>query len=88
MWRAQEGHLIQISEGFKPTQFKKPIYIGLSSLGTATYASFIRKGERIGTSLGILPVDSLLSRLEIRDSITLKIAKDYLKNDFFEKELA
>ncbi len=64
-WVEESKQLRRIDEGFMPSKFKNPVYIGISGLGTATYADILRRGDRLGKKVGVVEVDDILYSIDL-----------------------
>jgi N-acylneuraminate cytidylyltransferase/CMP-N,N'-diacetyllegionaminic acid synthase len=72
IWIRQNSRIQRIDQGFVPSKLKDPVYIGISGLGTVSYADVIKKGDRLGQRVELF---------ELKDSIS---AIDVGKKDGFE----
>lgn len=63
-WVKENGGMKRIDEGFMPSRLKRPVHIGISGLGTATYTDVIRQGERLGRRIGIIELDDIVYTID------------------------
>lgn len=75
-WQSRNGVYTRIDEYAKLRVQREPLYIGLPSLGCVTRTECIRRGSRLGSRIGLVQVEDLLARLEIRDGAELKRFRD------------
>jgi rhamnosyltransferase len=76
-WREDDenGEIKRIDQGFIPSKFKNPIHIGISGLGTAVYAEYIQRGERLGPKVGLYELDELLFSVDVGKMKNYKLAE-------------
>ncbi|HFQ81520.1 MAG TPA: glycosyltransferase [Desulfobacterales bacterium] len=66
IWMEGENGIRQVTEGFVPRKFQKPVYLGCKGLCCVTRPEFIRDGRVVGDNLGIYHLDNPYAHLEIR----------------------
>jgi len=68
-WRFQDDSLVQLQleEGDHTRQQVRPIYKELAGLATAIRASVIRRGERVGSRVGLVPIHSHATVVDLHD---------------------
>ena len=64
-WVRDNGGMRRIDEGFMPSRMKRPVHIGISGLGTASYADVIRQGDRLGQRIGIIELDDVVYTIDV-----------------------
>jgi len=64
-WIEENGQMKMIDEGFIPSQFKKPIHIGISGLVSVSYPFTVWEGERLGHNVGMLEIDDFIFALDV-----------------------
>lgn len=65
-WIERNQNLERVDNFNQPRQERKPILIGLPSLGCVTFPEFIRLGTRLGDKVGIYEVKDLRASIEVR----------------------
>ncbi len=68
-WRYQDDGLIQVEreEGDRTRQQVRPIYKELAGMATAICASVIRAGDRVGARVGLVPIHSHATMVDLHD---------------------
>ncbi len=66
IWMEEESGIHQVTEGFVPRKFQKPVYMGCKGLCCVTRPEFVRDGSVIGNNLGIYRLNNPYAHLEIR----------------------
>lgn len=82
-WPKDAEGLVLIEEYAQARQARKPLYVGLLSLGCVTYAEFVRQGSRLGKRIGIYEVDDPFAAIEIRepkDLVLLELLSEPVQN--------
>lgn len=74
IWKEREKSIVQIEEGLIPRKFKDPAYLELRGVACVTHPEFIRKGNILGSKIGIYEVNNPYSHLEVRDEEGLRMA--------------
>lgn len=85
IWKEKEKSIVQIEEGLTPRKFKDPAYLELRGVACVTHPEFIRRGEILGSKIGIYEVNNPYSHLEVRDEEDLKMAS-FLIDEWFAKK--
>lgn len=78
-WIEEGGWMRRIDEGFVPSQFKNPVYIGISGLGTASHTDIIRSSERLGEKVGMVELDDIVYSLDVGKAPALKLAQSLIE---------
>lgn len=73
VWKENDIGIKRIDQGDIPRIYKNKILIGLHGLGVVTRPEFIRRGNLLGTKVGLLNSSHPLSNFEIRDKESIKI---------------
>jgi CMP-N-acetylneuraminic acid synthetase len=72
----RHGSLVRIGDTEdRPRQSKPPLYREMGGIVTATRASCIREGRRLGRRVGLIPLRSLSARVDTRDEVGLFLAR-------------
>ncbi len=71
-WLNQGEGLTRLDDYFKLRTEREPLHVGLPSLGCVTKAGNIRRGTRLGSTVGIYEVTSPAARIEIRSQADLQ----------------
>lgn len=75
-WYQNGRRLGRINEDTTFRMDRKPVQIGLPSLGCVTYPKYIREGQRFGGEMGVYEVNDPKSLIEVRDREDLKNWED------------
>jgi glycosyltransferase involved in cell wall biosynthesis len=88
LWKEEEDHLIRIDQGFVPSKFKEPLYMGLYGLGCVLESGLIMQGEKIGHRTGLVTVDNPYSTITASSNDELQMVAsmlpqwyEYIKKD-------
>lgn len=73
IWMEGESGIRQVTEGFVPRIFQKPVYLGCKGLCCVTRPEFVRDCSVVGDNLGIYHLDSPYAHLEIRGEGSLEL---------------
>ncbi len=76
-WRMDRyGALVRVGDQEDlPRQSRKSLYREMGGIVTATHASFIKEGKRLGKKVGLIPLRSLSARVDTRDEVGLFLAR-------------
>ncbi len=67
-WRTVDGALAPVqAEGDRPRDQSQPTYKELAGMATAIQASVIRRGERLGERVGLVPVHGPATAVDLHD---------------------
>ncbi len=82
LWSVKSQGVTQVGEeSFKPRDLRDwQMHVGLIGLACVTHAACVRDGSLLGKNLGLYPVQSPLSALEIRNANTLEQCLPLLKS--------
>jgi hypothetical protein len=84
-WVEEEKRIKRVDKGFMPSRLKEPVYIGISGLGTATYADVIRSSDRLGQKVGMVQLDNLIYSIDVGKAGGFKLASliidDWWRNE-------
>ena len=67
VWVEEEACFRRMDAFQTPRAQRRPLLVGLQSLGCVTYPDILRRGSRIGLRVGILTVTDPLAAIEIRN---------------------
>lgn len=71
-WIRSNGNLERVNEDTQFRADRRPVQIGLPSLGCVTYPQYLRQGERIGGDVGVYEVSNPIATVEVRKREDLK----------------
>jgi CMP-N-acetylneuraminic acid synthetase len=76
-WRMDRyGTLARVGDSEDlPRQSREPLYREMGGIVTATRASFIKEGKRLGKKVGLIPLRTLSARVDTRDEVGLFLAR-------------
>ncbi len=78
-WRMDEGGLKPVGDpGHVPRAERKPIYREISGMVCATRGEVIKRGDRLGYRVGMVPVRDISGRVDVRSKLDLEIAESLL----------
>lgn len=77
-WVNQEQTLVRIDDYKHTRAERKPVLVGLPSLGCVTYPEFIRNATRLGNKVGIHEIEDPRAALEIRTNSDYQVLKEWL----------
>lgn len=66
-WYEKDGQLDRINEDTTFRMDRRPVQIGLPSLGCVTHPKYLRDGQRFGGDIGVYEIDDPKSLIEIRN---------------------
>ncbi len=65
-------------DGHAPRSERKPIYREISGMVCATRGEVIKRGDRLGRLVGMVPIRGMTGRVDVRSPMDLEIAKTLL----------
>lgn len=77
-WINQNQALVRIDDFEHIRNERKPILVGLPSLGCVTFPEFIRNASRLGEKVGIFEIEDPRAALEIRTGDDYQMLKEWL----------
>ena len=79
----KEGEgLKRLDQGYIPSKFKSPLYMGLSGLVTVTCCNVVKnEKDRLGKKIGIIEIDDLLYYIDVGKSRAKEIAEILIKQN-------
>jgi len=78
LWKEQENNLVRIDQGFMPSKFKDPLYMGLYGLGCLLESNLIRQGKKLGYQTGLVIVNNPYSSITASTKDDLEIVEALL----------
>lgn len=78
-WSMEKDGLRPVGEaGHAPRTRRKPIYREISGMVCATRGEVVKRGDRLGYRVGMVPVRGIAGRIDVRSKIDLEIAESLL----------
>ena len=78
-WFQDNRGLMPIGEsGHAPRSARKPIYREISGMVCATRGEVIKRGDRLGYRVGMVPIRGISGRVDVRSKLDLEIAESLL----------
>jgi len=79
IWTDRDGELVRCDSGLGPRATKEPVRRGLIGLGCVTSSELLRQGRILGDDVGLVPLDSPLYAVRVRDAFSRLVAALALK---------
>lgn len=76
-WLQDERGVTPLSKHDQHRSERKPVHVGLISLGCATYPQSVRQGHRLGERVGIYEIHDPFATIEVRDAATMRLLDAY-----------
>ena len=82
-WRMEDGAVSQIQqeEQDRPRSQARPLYKELAGMATAVRADVIRRGERMGVRVGLVPIHSYATAVDLHDEDGWWLARQLLDRE-------
>ena len=78
-WHMEKGGLTPVGEpGHAPRSARKPIYREISGMVCATRGEVVKRGDRLGYRVGMVPIRDVSGRVDVRSKVDLRIAESLL----------
>jgi CMP-N-acetylneuraminic acid synthetase len=75
-WSVGQGGLMPIGEeGHAPRSERKPIYREISGMVCATRGEVLKRGDRLGYRVGMVPIRGMSGKIDVRSKLDLEMAE-------------